>query len=75
MNLKALLRKSLFWAITSAFGNQDRRVRVPVLSGPASGTRLDLNLLNQIEPAYFYGTYDRAVLKTLKSVIMPDWTV
>ena len=58
--------------MTAAFGNQEGRVRVRVLTGPACGTRLELDLLSHREPAYFYGTYESAVLRTLGSIIKPN---
>ena len=75
MNIKNTLKQSVFGMLTAVAGNEERRVRVPVLSGLCRGMRLELDLLTQVEPAYFYGTYDRAVLGSLQSVIKPGWTV
>lgn len=70
-----IIKKAVARAITALFGDDQGYAVVPVLSGPARGLRLKLNLINRLEFAYLLGKYDRDILARLTTLIQPGWTV
>lgn len=62
MKITSLARQWVFSTYTNLAG-QNGMVTVPVLTGPNRGKLFRLDLMRHVEPAYFYGTYDKDVLK------------
>src|SRR5713101_3997443 len=54
---------------------QPRRVPLRVIAGPCRGFRVDFDLIRRQEGSYLWGSYDRAILQQLSSIIRPGWTV
>jgi FkbM family methyltransferase len=62
-------------ALTRLRGDDQQRVVVRTLTGPSRGLRFRLDLLSGLEDGYFYGYYDRGILKRLAALIRPGWVV
>jgi FkbM family methyltransferase len=60
--------------ITVIFGDEDRMVTLPVLTGPAQGLRIRVDLVGR-KDAYFWGKYDRYILDQVLPLVQPGWTV
>ena len=56
--MKRGVKRFALSTVTRIWGDQEGRVVVPVLTGPAQGLRFRLNLQAETEPAYFFGTYE-----------------
>src|SRR5580700_9097236 len=74
MTLRATLKRTLYRAITALYGDQERLVTLPVLSGPAKGMRIRADLVKR-EEAYFLGKYERHVLDQVLPYVIPGWVV
>lgn len=75
MSLRMLLKDTAYKALTSLKGDAEGFVRLPVLRGPAKGLQFEFDLVRRHEGAYFMGKYDPELLKTLRSVVRPGWTI
>ena len=62
MSLRTTVKEKAYRTLTAVFGDQDKMVTLPVLSGPAKGLRIRADLIRRKE-AYFWGRYDRHVLE------------
>lgn len=56
-------------------GDENGRVLLPVLRGPAKGLRFRLDLQNRMETAYFLGTYESTIVKKIAHICQKGWTV
>ena len=60
--------------VTTLFGDQDKMVTLPVLSGPAKGLRIRADLVER-KDAYFWGKYDRYILDQVLPFVQRGWTI
>jgi len=75
MNIKFHIRSSIYSFITKMFSEDGRYVTIRTMRGPARGLRFRLDLMNRIEPAFWFGTYDKSILQQLAEIIQPGWTI
>jgi FkbM family methyltransferase len=74
-NMRLLARRLVYASLTKLLSDDGQSVIVRTLSGPARGLRFRLNLMTRIEPAYWFGTYDKPILEQLAAIIQPGWTI
>jgi len=74
MSLRTTIKEQVFRTATKLFGDQDKMITLPVLSGPAKGLRIRADLIVRKE-AYFWGKYDRYILDQVLPSVQPRWTV
>ena len=74
-NCRHTSRTAFYRALTAMLGDEQDRVSVPVLTGPAHGIKLQLDLIRRQEGAYLWGRYERPILQRLQSLVQPGWTV
>jgi len=56
-------------------GDDDGRVLLPVLRGPAKGLWFKFDLIKKKESAYLWGRYDTEILRKIQKICKPGWTV
>jgi FkbM family methyltransferase len=61
--------------LTSAWGDSDGRVTLPVIAGPGRGLRFAFDLSRRIEAAYVTGRYDVAQVRTICQLATPGMVV
>jgi FkbM family methyltransferase len=74
MSVRTILKDRLYRLITTTRGDANGLVTLPVLSGPGRGLRLRVDLIHR-KDTYFWGKYDRQILRHLRSIVQRDWTV
>jgi FkbM family methyltransferase len=73
MSLRTTIKENAYGIMTALFGDQDRMITLPVLSGPARGLRIRADLV-EAKDAYFWGKYDRSVLDQVLPFVQRGWT-
>lgn len=63
--MRNFIRTTFYRLVTLLLGDRDEFVTVRVLYGPARGIRLRLDMLRHKEGMYWFGKYERPILKTL----------
>lgn len=61
--------------LTDFSGDDDGRVLLPVLRGPARGLRFRLDLMSGLEGGYFVGRYDPKILRLIEKLCQRGWCV
>jgi FkbM family methyltransferase len=72
---RSTIKHLIFGAWTHFFGDQNGRLPVATLTGPAKGMRFSLDLLGGYEMRYFLGNYERAIVDRLNALVKPGWVV
>ena len=73
MNLMKPVKKSVKTVLWTLLADRDGLKNVRVLSGPAKGTRLRVDL--RCESAYWIGTYDRRILEQVCALMHPGQVI
>jgi FkbM family methyltransferase len=69
------IKRAMLNAGTAMFGDQNGRVMLPVVKGPAKGLWFYLDLKTRMETSYFLGKYDAAILQRLEHICRKGWTI
>ena len=69
------LRTRVYGLITDLAGDDDGRVLLPVLQGPARGLRFRLDLVTRGESSFFVGRYDLPILRQIRQICQKGWCV
>ncbi|HUJ73123.1 MAG TPA: FkbM family methyltransferase [Verrucomicrobiae bacterium] len=69
------LRTQAYRLLTDLVGDNDGRVLLPVLQGPAKGLRFRLDLVTKEESGYFLGHYDLRILRQVVQICRQGWCV
>jgi FkbM family methyltransferase len=72
---RSMIKHVLFGAWTRLLGDEDGRLKVITLTGPAKGMRFRLDLVGNYEMSYFLGNYECEVVDRLNIFVMPGWVV
>ena len=72
---RSMIKHVVFGAWTRLLGDEDGRLKVITLTGPAKGMRFRLDLVGNYEMSYFIGNYEREIVDRLTIFVPPDWVV
>src|ERR1700685_4612700 len=72
---RSILKKLVFGTFTRFSADQNGRIAVRTLSGPAMGLRFRLDLVGNFEMGYFLGNYERNIVNRLSTFVQPGWIV
>jgi FkbM family methyltransferase len=74
VSIRTTLKNGLYQLMTTVYGDANGMVTLPVLTGPARGLRIRADLVDA-KDVYFWGKYDRKILRRLNSIIQAGWTI
>jgi FkbM family methyltransferase len=72
---RSMLKKLVFGTLARFSADQNGRIAVRTLSGPAKGLRFRLDLLGNYEMGYFLGNYERNIVDRLSTFVQPGWVI
>ena len=72
---RSMVKRYIFGTWTRLLGDEDGRLAVTTLTGPAKGMRFRLDLLRNYEMRYFLGNYERDIIDRLSTFVKTGWTV
>jgi FkbM family methyltransferase len=72
---RSMVKRVVFGAWTRLSGDENGRLAVSTLTGPAKGLRFRLDLRGNYEMGYFLGNYERDIVNRLKSFVRPGWVI
>jgi FkbM family methyltransferase len=72
---RSVVKKFVFRNLTRLLGDQDGRLAVRTLSGPARGIKFRLDLIGNYEMGYFLGNYEREIVARLRTFVKPAWII
>ncbi len=73
--MRSMLKRLIFGACTAILGDENGRLGVRTLTGPAKGMRFRLDLRGDYEMRYLLGNYEGATVEKLQSFVKPGWTI
>jgi FkbM family methyltransferase len=74
MSVRSIVKQSVFQAITLMFGDKDKFVTMPILSGPGKGLLIKGDLIARQE-VYFLGWYERDVFDAIIPYVCEGSTI
>lgn len=72
---RSTIKRFVFGIATRLLGDENGRLEVRTLTGPARGTRLRLDLVGNYEMGYFIGSYERDIADRLSTFVKRGWVV
>ncbi|MFZ0422338.1 MAG: FkbM family methyltransferase [Xanthobacteraceae bacterium] len=74
-SFRSILKRLIFGACTPFLGDDQGRIGVRTLTGPAKGMRFRLDLRGDYEMHYWLGNYEREIADRLRAFVKPGWTI
>lgn len=72
---RSMIKRFAFGVAARCVGDENGRLAVKTLTGPAKGMRFRLDLAGNYEMGYFLGNYEREIVDRLSTFVKPGWVV